>query len=473
MLRKLFQTFRSCVGRMRVLPPAAYSYFALWTCAFLFLMTSARQAGAGFTLPDSVSTLSYSGQFLVLSDRTPRPAPAPDLATNKELAWLDAMLLTVSSERIKQELWREVGASGPWGGKIVLVLRHVSEPSEDAILVSERFRDRWQYKLTLPDIMDRTAYVRTMAQVLLLELANRDARPRSAEIPRWLVEGLTGQLLATSAAEIILPAPRTAPTGIRLASTFKDARRESPLERAHRLMGSQPPLTFEQLSWPSEDQLAGGRGEFYRCNAQLFVSELLGLSLGQRCFLTMLDELPNHYNWQFAFLHAFHPYFERSLDVEKWWALRTVSFTGRDLAQTWPLEESLAKLGQTLHATIEIRAGSTAPSQMTEVSLQTIIREWDQGRQSETLQEKVRELEQVRLRVVPEVALLIDSYRQVLGSYLQKFEKSESLFRFFSKRNLDDLAARTIEQLNNLDAKRAALVPPTSRIAAEVSTAPR
>jgi hypothetical protein len=458
--------------RKRLAPALALATRLSWTCGLLFLVASGGNAAAGFALPDSVATSSFSQQFLVLSERTPRPVPAPDLVTNKELAWLDPTLLTISSERIKEEVWQELGAGGPWRGKITLVLHHVTEPSEDAILVSERFRDSWQYKLKLPDIMDRTAYVRTMVHVLLLELANRGVPARSAEIPRWLVEGLTGQLLATSTTGIVLPAPRAGATanGIRLASTFKDARREIPLERAHKLMRGQAPLTFEQLSWPTEDPLTGAGSEFYRCNAQLFVTELQHLPQGQQCLLAMLNELPSHYNWQFAFFRAFHAYFERALDVEKWWALETVNFTGRDLAQTWPLQESLAKLGQTLHAAIETRASPSAPSLITQVSLQTIIRGWDQARQSDTLQAKLRELEQVRLRVVPLVALLIDSYRQVLSSYLQKSEKSESLFRFFSKRNLTDLASRTVEQLDSLDAKRAAMTPSATQVPGENPT---
>ena len=51
------------------------------------------------------------------------------------------------------------------------------------------------------------------------------------------------------------------------------------------------------------------------------MGELLRLPDGRACLQRMLAQLPQHYNWQFAFLEAFHARFERPLDVEKWWAL--------------------------------------------------------------------------------------------------------------------------------------------------------
>ena len=98
-------------------------------------------------------------------------------------------------------------------------------------------------------------------------------------------------------------------------------------------------MTFEELSWPTAANSTGAAGEFYGDSAQLFVDELLSLPDGRACLRAMVAELPR-YNWQFAFLHAFGAYFQRPLDVEKWWALQVVQFTGHDLGQTWPEEKA-------------------------------------------------------------------------------------------------------------------------------------
>src|SRR5262249_42077748 len=154
---------------------------------------------------------------------------------------------------------------------------------------------RWEYKVTLPDIMERTRYVRTMVHVLLLELATRNAPARAPEIPAWLDEGLSGQLLAASGPEIILSPPRASATGVLQSSTFKGGRREGPLEQAHRVVRGQAALTFEQLSWPAEEQWTANQAEFYRCNAQVFVSELQGLPNGRQSLLEMVRALPQYY----------------------------------------------------------------------------------------------------------------------------------------------------------------------------------
>src|SRR5262249_34667183 len=131
---------------------------------------------------------------------------------------------------------------------------------------------------------------------------------------------------------------------------------------------------FEQLSWPTEEQLSDA---LYQGSAQLFVSELLRLPDGKACLQEMLAQLPAYYNWQFAFLRGLHDYFQKALDVEKWWALAAVHFTGRELAQTWPQEESWSKLDALLHEGIQIRSATNDAPLYSRVSLQTIIRDWE------------------------------------------------------------------------------------------------
>ena len=174
----------------------------------------------------------------------------------------------------------------------------------------------------------------------------------------------------------------------------------------------------------------------------------------------MLAELPQRYNWQFAFLSAFHSYFLRPVDVEKWWALQVVHFTSRDTsAQTWPFEESWQKLDQTLHAAVEIHTGTNDLPLSTTVTLQKVIREWDHARQLQALQAKVRELELLQARLAREFGPLVDNYRQALQNYLQRQDKSE-------KKELSRAGEEILNRLDALDSLRAVLRPGQKPVAA-------
>jgi len=218
-------------------------------------------------------------------------------------------------------------------------------------------------------------------------------------------------------------------------------------------------MTFEQLSWPPDEQLAGDAGEAYRCSAQFFVDSLLRLADGPACVRTMLGELPRYYNWQLAFLQAFRSHFQYPLDVEKWWALQIVQFTGRDLSQTWTPEESSRKLDEILRSPVDIRTEQRQLPLRAEVSLQTILREWDRPRQMEALRRKLRELDFLRLRVAQNLVLLVDDYRASIQTCLQR--QSQVDFSLFSRTrvapNADLAVEDAIKQLDALDVRREAL----------------
>ena len=370
---------------------------------------------------DTFVTQSHSGQFLIRGGgglRSSRSALA--LSTNLSFVRLDPTLLPVSCERIKQNLARELQIGTSWQGRIYVKLFPADSGDELVTITSEHFRDGWQYRVDLPEVVERVRYVQAIVQVVLLEFANRTAETRSVELPPWLAAGLTQDLLASGEAEIILPPPRANANSLSLATTVINTRKGNPLEQAHQLLRANPPLTFEQLSWPLDDRVSGSRSEVYRCSAQLFVGELLELPEGRASLRSMLVELPRYYNWQLAFFHAFRASFGSSLDVEKWWALHLAHFSGRDLAQTWSEEESRQKLAQMLNSPVEVRTSANELPLHTEVTLQTIIRDWEPVARNQALQDKVRELEMLRLRVASDLVGLVDEYRQTLEAYLSR-----------------------------------------------------
>jgi hypothetical protein len=204
--------------------------------------------------------------------------------------------------------------------------------------------------------------------------------------------------------------------------------------------------------------LSGEVDDLYRGSAQLFVGELLRLPNGRGCLQAMLAQLPQHYNWQFAFLSAFSAFFERPLDVEKWWALSVTQVTGRDIAPSWTLEESWQKLTQTIHAAVQVRFGTNELPLHADITLQTVIREWDAVRQAQALNHTLRELALLRLRIAQEFVGLVQDYYQVIETHLQQRDHTGS---FLSAKNAGRRRAveAAIQQLDALDARREALRP--------------
>ena len=306
-----------------------------------------------------------------------------------------------------------------------------------------------------------------MVRVVLLEIANHNAGGHGAEIPPWLAEGLSREVFEADEREVILPPPRVSDAGLRMTTLMLNTRRTNPLARAHRELSTSTPMSFQQLSWPVPEPLTGEPSELYVSSAQVFVHQLLALPDGPACLRAMLDELPRYYNWQFAFLHAFRESFARPLEVEKWWTLQLVHFTGRELAQNWSPEESWQKLDESVRSAVAVRVGTDELPLHAEVPLQTIIRDWEASRQVHALEVKLRELEMLRPRLARELMPLVDDYCVTIETYLQDMNHKELLSLPFRKqllreRNLE----QTLRHLDELDARRASLRPPDKPIPA-------
>ena len=228
-----------------------------------------------------------------------------------------------------------------------------------------------------------------MVSALLLEYANRGAQSHSAEIPVWLTDGLSQQMLAAGSPETILSAPDKVLNGLPVTQNSdnlavsrlsQNTRGHAPLADARRMLKNSPALTFEQLSWPTDAQLNGDDGGAYRASAQLFVNELLKMDDGPAQLRAMLEILPQFYNWQLAFESAFRVDFSRPLDLEKWWALSVVTFVSLDPGPGWTLEVSRKKLDEILSVPVETRTATNSLPERAEISLQAVIRNFDSAR---------------------------------------------------------------------------------------------
>jgi hypothetical protein len=301
----------------------------------------------------------------------------------------------------------------------------------------------------------------------LLEIANRNAADRSVEIPEWLVQGFTRQLLGSGAIRLLLAAPRTKENGLsvtREVVDFSDGPRKpgnltlnrNPLTEALEILQTNRPLTFDELSWPTDAQLSGDGADVYNSSSQLFVQELLHLKNGSASLRTMLTEMPDYLNWQFAFLDAFHGAFQEPLDVEKWWALQVAEFSGRDVLHLLTPEESGRQLDALFQFPIEVQIGQ-GPPMRTDITVQTIIRGWSRTQQLPLLKKKLWELDLLRLRVAPDFMPLVDEYRQTLQEY---YKKRNDVLR--EDPLPDRMAAEFATRLDALDAQRAKMHPQAS-----------
>jgi hypothetical protein len=419
---------------------------------------------------------SASGQFFVSARSLTLSPHSTDLAGAPDMVTLEPALLAVSCDRVKQELLRQLDMQDQWQGKIFVVLRPARTADDPVAVVPERLGGNWDCGVELPDAVNRDRFVETVVRACLLEIANRNATDHSTEIPEWLARGLTRQLLGSSAIKLILPPPRMTASGFsvsRVTMDFSDAPHRpgdqthmlNPLAEAAAILRTNQPLTFDQLSWPTDEQLSDDGADVYGSSAQLFVSDLLHLPNGPACLRAMLAQMPNYLNWQLAFLDAFHGAFREPLDVEKWWALDLADFSGRDLMHLLTPEESWSQLNALFQFPIEVQIGQ-APPMRTDITFQTIIRGWSRTRQLQMLKKKLWELDLLRLRIAPDFIPLVEGYRETLQEYYKK--RSASLRILAGTGPIPDKAvSEATARLDALDAKRANLRPQVPVAAAD------
>lgn len=413
---------------------------------------------------------SSSGQFYV-STRGSLSPNTLEFAARADLLTLDPALLAVSCDRIKAELLRQLNMPDQWRGKIFVTLHPVRSADEPVRIASERFGGNWQCIVELPDAVDRNRLVETIVRATLQEIANRNARTRPVEMPEWLVRGFSRQLMGSSEVKLILRPPQKTENGVtlsRMTLDFSDSPRPSsvptaklnPLTQASPVLRTNEPLTFDQLSWPTEEQLDETGADLYSSSAQFFVNQLLHEQGGPQCFRQLLAELPDYLNWQLAFEHAFQPMFKSTLDVEKWWALQIAQFSGRDLFHLLTREESATQLDAVFQFPIHVQIGASTPMR-TDISLQTIIRGWSRQQQLSMLKNKIWELGVLRLRISPDYIPLLDQYLAVLQDYYKKRSSSTRILAAIGLVS-DKSDEEAIVQLDKLDVERAKMRPDVS-----------
>jgi hypothetical protein len=443
----------------------------------LWIFPLAAMAAAGATAapaakPESLTIQGRSGQFTVIGPRASVPSPGYLNAPQRtNFVLVDPPRLAVTCERIKQALLKELQAADAWKGHITLNIYRAGDLGEPIFVKAQYLPAGWDYQVSVPGEVEASRLLRVLVAVLLQEMADRKAGARPAELPPWLARGLAAQLETLGGKTFILEGQSGAPhlQGTGVGGVFimegpgslpRIERHVDPLAEMRRRLGNDLPLSVDELNWPTEAQLASGPLGYYETSAQLFVVHLLRLAGGPECLRGMLDQAPQHLNWQTAFLGAFARHFKTLRDADKWWTLQIASFTGRDPSKTYTLQESWQKLEDILACPVSLPDEGGKTAQRGVVTLQTVIGQWDYARQKPMLRQKLNQLQTLRLRISPQLLRLTDDYRDTLAGYLNRRDKAGFApeVRGIAVGDTPRLLARkTVERLDALDGIRADL----------------
>ncbi len=362
-------------------------------------------------LAASRSVQSVTRQFFVsaTAESTARTAAVIPVSTN--LIALDSGVLAILAERIKESLLRELGAPDQWRGKIHFIL-HPATPGTIPVFVQNiRFTDAWQYQVDLHDRVDAAQLTRVVVQSLLQEMANRNAGQRAAELPVWLVEGLSAQVLQGGGPTLV-PQPRT-------RQLYESIAPDS-FQTARTVLMKQAPYTFSDLSLPSAQQVSGEGWPVYQASAQVFVAQLLSLPEGRAQLREFIARLPRYWNSQLAFIESHRAHFGTMLDVEKWWSLAALNFGNRDHFAKWSHAASLARLDDILQVPVEVQPAATAPAQAARLRHQEALEKLEYPAQRALLQRTAGQIQWLQLNAPPDLARLMNDYRVTLLGYLRQ-----------------------------------------------------
>jgi hypothetical protein len=363
---------------------------------------------------------------------------------------LEPAFLLVSCENLKALLLKELEMSDRWQGRVDLKISPQLTEAQGPLLTGVYRPGRWDYELELPKSLDQEILVRTVVQTLFLEIANRQAGSQSAEVPFWLVEGMSARLQANNLPTLILQPGQRRSGGM----VWNRTSAIMPEELRHHAA-----LTFQQLSWPQPADLTTNGLPLYRACAELFLEELLRLPDGRACLRSTLAQSAQHLNWQTAFLLGFRSHFAQLLDVEKWWGLSYVDFANGKAPQSWTAADCWEALKNSLDVPVQVSLDTNRLPVAALLTLQEVIQKWPPADAARALQGAIGSLRFLAARATPESRLLAILYAKTLAGYLNESQTAQRapMMGQHAPSRLERIKADAIKQLDALDRRRAAL----------------
>lgn len=433
----------------------------LWCHLCLCLCLGFWSATGFLRVEAAVAVYSRSGQFIVHSANTSVPSlgrvPIP---AQTNVVRLEPEPLLVTCERIRTAVFTALGQQDSAGSKVHVWLYPGRTPDNMAPVSATRYTDGYTYHVHLPEEAEPTALVRALVYVVLLEYSNRWPGTHSAEIPIWLVEGLTAELRSSSGPDLLAQStPLLGKVGDGWGQVQSSTRlQQLALARSNLVerLRFAPRLAFSDLSLPSLESLSGPNLRNFRDHSNAFLIQLAGLPDGPACTASMLRGLTSTLNWQVAFQQAFRKHFSTWLDVEKWWAVAVTRLTGRNEASLMKAAGTLRRLEDILRVDVAIQNSPAEIPWQSTLTLQQLARDWGFSRQRPVLETKLSQLAALRVVAAAECLPLMDGYRTALETYLRSrpFASSDRMVRGANAVVREAVVRQVCERLENLDRRR-------------------
>lgn len=385
--------------------------------------------------------VSESGQFVVHGRSGTKFPPRLNGADPRLYVELDPQLAAVTAERVKRALATELGGADAFSGKVHIVLQDLAPSDQPIGIVSHVHPDGFQYQMGIPGYVEHSRLIRGLVSALLLDYANNRST-RSAEIPAWVVEGFSRQLISGVAPTYVInKKPVTIET---LGYDRLSASRGS--------LKTNTPLTIEELSFADFGRMSAADRERFETSAHLLVYQLLRLKGGPALMSEFLHSLPRSLNWQTAFLNAYRAEFRSPLDFEKWWMMAWLDVKDRQAGRTLPLAVSLERLRTVLLTPAELRLNTNSIPKRETATLQELIYATDFSVHRQIFGQKLQQIFFLSLNLAPEALALANGYEQTLQAYVQKRSNDyQPGLKSSPEQRLQLLIKNTISSLDELD----------------------
>ncbi len=377
-----------------------------------------RRLPGGVVPPPTARSLS--GQFVVSGGQVPeaRIGIIPELSAGSEMLELQPQWLAVAAERVKRAVLARFDSPDRWRGKIHIEIKTGRDMRNVPIrIVPVLMPAGWSYRMDVPEEVEWKRLVRALVEVVLLEVANRDAGDRVGLPPLWLNEGMTGLVLAEGGRDLVIEGH---------TAVLRNERKPGALAEVRRVLAGRPPLLFGDLSFPPETLANDPAGWMqYQASASLLVHELMLDGEGIAAMGRFLQVMPRYLNWQTAFVEAHRNRFLSLLEVEKWWAVNATHVMSRDPALLWSREASLSHLTGMLSENATIRTDGRADQRQL-VPLSEVVVKWDAAVQREVLNRKREQLRELYRHAPSDLLPLVTEFNEVLAEYLDARYQVES-----------------------------------------------
>jgi len=365
---------------------------------------------------------SRSGQFVVARSTNSRKGGVVPSSTDREedaqRVDLEPGTLVLTCERVRRALLRELQQPDRWQGRIYVIINPQLPQNSPALIAAQNFNQGWHYRVELPPSIETAKLVRGVTHVLLMEFANRTHPARSAAIPLWLLEGFTQHLLNSALVDLVVRPPLPSSNPVPFRRTSEELAGYDPLSASRERLGTHAALSFSRMAEVTGDDLAAETWATFQASAHVFFNRLLQIPGARASLSHMLSDLPYHLNWQTAFFNRFQPVFVRLLDVEKWWSVVLVQFTGHDPLNAWSMSVALDKLDQVLTVPVLVSDNRQGLANRRKVTVQELLEKWGFLSQQTLVQGVVNQLNTCRLKMPPELLELADGYQEILRNYL-------------------------------------------------------